>query len=238
MANAAAQNVVPNKNATLLLEMGNLKDRVNAYENEKNTMKGLGEIVNATFQLVCLLVEKVLTDKKEVETETEDLKNRILSVEFENSSRAIIVKGVPMEKKSNNEKESKMALKSKFEKILRTMKIKENLKIDDIYRILPKETASVGEDFIPPIRVSFTGKLDKGLFMANLSKLKDGEFKDIKIGQDYPKVMLPLFRELDEKAYAFRKKYPQSKTRIVQNGLTLVLLVRRGAEERFEEFDE
>ena len=43
MASAAAQNVVPNNNATLLLEFGKLKDRVTAYENEKNTMKGLGE---------------------------------------------------------------------------------------------------------------------------------------------------------------------------------------------------
>ena len=75
--------------------------------------------------------------------------------------------------------------------------------------------------------------------MANLSKLKDGEFKNLKIGFDYPKSMLPLFRNLDEKAYAFRKKHLLSKTRIVQQDLTLVLLVKRnGIEEKFREFDE
>ena len=97
-----------------------------------------------------------------------------------------------------------MALKSKFDKVVKTMKLSEQLKIDDIYRILPKETASGG---------------------------------DLKIGFDYPKSMLPLFRNLDEKI--FRKKHLLSKTRIVQKDLTLVLLVKRaGIEEKFKEFDE
>ena len=181
MSSATPQNVAPDSTAVMLMEFEKLKEKVNAQQNKRNTLVGQGEILNATFSMLCLLLEKFLLDKTgelTIKAETEDLKNRILSVEFENSSRAIIVKGVPMEKKSNNEKESKMALKSKFEKILRTMKIKENLKIDDIYRILPKETASGGDDYIPPIRVSFTGKLDRGLFMANLSKLKDGEFRN------------------------------------------------------------
>ena len=163
-----------------------------------------------------------------------------MSAEFENSSRSIILKGLPVAKKSNNERESKMALKSKFEKIVKSLNLSEQLKIDDIYRILPKE-ASGGDDYIPPIRVSFIGKLDREIFMANLSKLKDGEFRNLnlKIGYDYPKSMLPLFRNLDEKAYAFRKKHLHSKTRIVQKDLTLVLLVRKaGIEEKFKEFDE
>ena len=105
------------------------------------------------------------------------MKNRILSTEFENSSRAIIVKGLSEGKKSNDGKESKMALKSKFDKVVKTMKLSDQLKIDDIYRILPKE-ASGGDDYIPPIRVSFIGKLDREIFMANLSKLKDGEFRN------------------------------------------------------------
>ena len=242
MSSTTPQNVVSDHTVSMLMDFEKLKEKVKAQQNKRKTLEGQGEILNATFSMLCLLLEKFLLDKTgelKIKAETEDLKNRILSAEFENSSRAIIVKGLSEGKKSNDGKESKMALKSKFDKVVKTMNLSEQLKIDDIYRILPKETASGGDDYVPPIRVSFTGKLDRGLFMANLSKLKDGEFKNLKIGFDYPKSMLPHFRNLDEKAYAFRKKHLLSKTRIVQKDLTLVLLVKRaGIEEKFKEFDE
>ena len=129
--------------ALMLMEFEKLKEKVNAQQNKRNTLVGQGEILNATFSMLCLLLEKFLLDKTgelKIKAETEDLKNRILSAEFENSSRAIIVKGLSEGKKSNDGKESKMALKSKFDKVVKTMKLSDQLKIDDIYRILPKET--------------------------------------------------------------------------------------------------
>ncbi len=127
MSSATPQNVAPDSTALMLMEFEKLKEKVNAQENKRNTLAGQGEIIKATFSMLCLLLEKFLlnkTDELKIKAETEDMKNRILSAEFENSSRAIIVKGLSEGNKSNNKKESKMALKSKFDKIVKTMKLR------------------------------------------------------------------------------------------------------------------
>ena len=93
MSSATPQNVAPDSTALMLMEFENLKEKVNAQQNKRNTLVGQGEILNATFSMLCLLLEKFLLDKTgelKIKAETEDLKNRILSAEFENSSRAFL----------------------------------------------------------------------------------------------------------------------------------------------------
>ena len=73
--------------------------------------------------------------------------------------------------------------------------------------------------------------------MSNLSKLKESEFRHIKIGSLYPKSLLPLFQDLDEKAYQFRKKFPGSTTRIVPRDLSLVFIAKKQNQTKFAEID-
>ena len=74
--------------------------------------------------------------------------------------------------------------------------------------------------------------------MANLKKLQNGKFKEIKVGIDVPKELLELHKELDLKAFEFRNKFPGSKTKIAPNKLTLVLLTRKKNEDKFTEIVE
>ena len=132
MSDPTPQNVAPDCTLAMVMQFEKLKEKVDAQQNKRNTLAGQGEILNATFSMVCLLLEKFLLDKTgelQIKADTKNLENRILSAEFENSSRSIILKGLPVTKKSNNERESKMALKSKFEKIVKSLNLSEQLKI-------------------------------------------------------------------------------------------------------------
>lgn len=116
------------------------------------------------------------------------------------------------------------------------MKVHDQVRTCDIFRLKPKaKVAYGGKCSFSPVKVRLGSRLDRGLFMANLNKLQNGEFKNIKVGIDVPKELLELHKKLDMQAFEFRNKFPGSKTKIVSNKLTLVLLTRKKNEENFTE---
>ena len=142
----------------LLQNMDELKEKVRANETAKATLKGQGEILSATFEMVCCLMERILKNKNfqdqivELKSENESLKKQLLTNEFDSCSRAVLIKGI--EKRTRNGKESKMILKNSVTKVLKVMKIDTQVKIDDVFRIVKSDEASTrNDDYIPPIEL-------------------------------------------------------------------------------------
>ena len=88
-------------------------------------------------------------------------------------------------------------MKKNVDFILERMGIKNQIKLDDILRFKQndKGTASVAapgnkSNQSPPVKITFCGIIDKNVFLANLGKLKNTDFGDIKIGIDIPMCLL------------------------------------------------
>ena len=63
MSDPTPQNVAPDCTLAMVMQFEKLKEKVDAQQNKRNTLAGQGEILNATFSMVCLLLEKFLLDK-------------------------------------------------------------------------------------------------------------------------------------------------------------------------------
>ena len=77
MSGATPQNVVPDHTVSMLMDFEKLKEKVKAQQNKRKTLEGQGEILNATFSMLCLLLEKFRLGKTgefKINVETQDLK--------------------------------------------------------------------------------------------------------------------------------------------------------------------
>ena len=133
----------------ILEEMEALQVKVERIESEpKPTVKGQAEIGSATFQMVCSLMVRMLRNKpfedqiSELKTENDLLKKQVLINEFDNCARAVLIKGIPIEKRSESGEESKIVLKTKVQKVLKVMKIDTLVRIDDVFRMFKTGEAS------------------------------------------------------------------------------------------------
>ena len=171
-----------------------------------------------------------------LKAENELLKKKILDLEINKSSKGLIIKKLnPKIKKGENE--NQLSLKRNFDQILDRMGIKNQVKIDDIFRFSSKENETKSKQPMP-VKVSFCSILDKNTFLFNLRKLKNTDFGNISVTIDVPKSLLPAYFELDKIGYDFRKENTESRVRIGFKGQGLVLYGRLKNETKFKTLKE
>ena len=223
----------------MLNKMRDLEKRVNDPKrlNTKQTIELQNDMVNATFKMVCMILPKMeLLDNQqetisELKEENTALQKRVTELELERSSKAVIVKNLAPKKGAK--KETQILLKENFERVLKKLDIDNEVKVCNIYRLKSKDESRKSET--DPIRVEFTSPVERGLFFAKLKKLKGSIFKDLQVGIDVPKHLMKSYKSLDETAFNFRKKYENSKTRIVTQKGSLILLAKKESEINFTE---
>ena len=223
----------------MLNKMRDLEKRVNDPKklNTKQTIELQNDMVNATFKMVCMILPKMelLANQQETISELKEentaLQKRVTELELERSSKAVIVKNLAPKKGAK--KETQILLKENFERVLKKLDIDNEVKVCNIYRLKSKDESRKSET--DPIRVEFTSPVERGLFFAKLKKLKGSIFKDLQVGIDVPKHLMKSYKSLDETAFNFRKKYENSKTRIVTQKGSLILLAKKESEINFTE---
>jgi hypothetical protein len=226
----------------LMAEMAELREKVESKDKKRVGTAQQADIVNASFRILCQILPQFNEMKKyakqinDLETENANLQKRVTEFEIEKSSKAVIIKNLPPALDSNAGRENQMNLKGNFDRVLTFLKVDSEIKICDIFRIKPKGSADNTRNY--PVRVEFGSKIQKGLLMANLHKLRDSDFRDINVGMDCPKILQGLFKELDRKGYQFRMKFPRSKSRIIAKNGTLFLQVKKQSEMNFSNFDD
>ena len=167
-----------------------------------------------------------------LEAENELLKKRILDLEMTKCSKSLIIKNLKPKTKTG-EAESQFDMKKNFDGILDRMNIKNQVKIDDIFRFKAKDDGlSLKKPM--PVKVSFCSTFDKNSFLANLGKLKNTDYGNISAIIDVPKCLIPAYIQLDEMGYNFRKENLNSSYRIGFKGLGLALYVRLKDETKFK----
>ena len=112
------------------------------------------------------------------------------------------------------------------------MKVDQQVKIHNIYRLKSKDENPISET--EPVRVEFGSTLQKGLFFANIKKLKNSDFNGITVSLDVPKSLQKLYRQLDRMGYDFRQRNKKSKVRIIAKRGTLICLVKKDGETEFQ----
>ena len=167
-----------------------------------------------------------------LEAENELLKKRILDLEMTKCSKSLIIKNLKPKTKTG-EAESQFNMKKNFDGILDRMNIRNQIKIDDIFRFKAKDNElSLKKPM--PVKVSFCSTFDKNSFLANLGKLKNTDYGNISAIIDVPKCLIPAYTQLDEMGYNFRKENLHSSYRIGFKGLGLALYVRLKDETKFK----
>ena len=221
----------------MLNKMRDLEKRVNDPKrlNTKQTIELQNDMVNATFKMVCMILPKMeLLDNQqetisELKEENTALQKRVTELELERSSKAVIVKNLAPKKGAK--KETQILLKENFERVLKKMDIDNEVKVCNIYRLKSKDESRKSET--DPIRAEFTSTIERGLFFAKLKKLKGSIYKDLQVGIDVPKTLMKSYKQLDETAFNFRKRYENSKTRIVTQKGSLMLLGKKESDSHF-----
>ena len=167
-----------------------------------------------------------------LKAENESLKRRILDLEMNRCRKSLIIKNLKIKTKKG-EAENQFSLKKNFEGILDRMTIKNQVKIEDIFRFKANPEGNQPNK-IMPVKVSFCSILDKNAFMANLGKLKNSDFGAISAVIDVPKCLLPAYIALDEIGYRFRKENLQSRVNIGFKGYGLALYGRLKDETKYK----
>ena len=260
-ANTDADSLADDK---LMREMEQLKVKLEIGKKTRKTVEQKEAEMQTLTQAIFQIVYQTLPQMKEIKSsiaefrnfheavneevtklrqqndylydQNEELKNRVLDFEIAESKKAVIIKGLPL---SANDKgiETKVALKNKFDKVLNVMGIRKDVKIDSIFRFRAKDENGAGFQRsvkVLPIRVAFCSNWDKDLFMANIKKLNDGEFKKLSIGLDVPKILLKCFRTLDQEGYQFRKDNEGASYYITFKKRGLILLGKLKTENRYK----
>ena len=223
----------------MLNKMRDLEKRVNDPKrlNTKQTIELQNDMVNATFKMICMILPKIelLTNQQETIKELKDenmvLQKRVTELELERSAKAVIVKNLAPKKGAR--KETQILLKENFERVLKKMDIDSEVKVCNIYRLKSKDESRTTEIETEPIRAEFTSTIERGLFFAKLKKLKGSIYKDLQVGIDVPKTLMKSYKQLDETAFNFRKRYENSKTRIVTQKGSLMLLGKKESDSHF-----
>ena len=169
---------------------GNVKKRKTADEKQAEALSTMNAIFKIVYQMMPQIVEiknsvaefkdfhaavneEIVTLKQQNDylyAQNEDLKKRVLKAEIQESRKAVIIKEFPFTG-SQNGTENKVTLKNGFDKVLNKMGIKNDVKVDSIFRFQKKESESGRNDSkVAPLRVQFCSALDKDLFMANIKK--------------------------------------------------------------------
>lgn len=224
-------------------EIESLKQKVGSKDKRIGTAQQQ-DISNTSFKILVSIWEKVQQmgkfekEIKKLKAENDDLKKRVLSCEMEKADKAIIVKNFPRHFKKN-ERETPFNLGKDFTRVLKHMNAEDSCGIANIYRIRSKtENGYSGQATDDPVRVEFYSKLEKGCFMSQLKKIKNSEFSGMKIGIDVPKMLQPVFNQLNQKSWNFRQANPNSKTRIVPRNLSYALIVKKENEPKFHDIIE
>ena len=145
----------------------------------------------------------------------------------------MIIRALPQK---NPGKESPLQLQNQFEEVLKELKISQNVKITDIYRLKSNESvAKKAKSEFLPTKVEFSSRFEKGLFFSKLKDLK--AFKDIRVSSDVPKMLLEQYKELDKRGYEIRTAEPEIKYRISLKGQNLSLFIKKQNEKKFQEVE-
>ena len=177
-------------------------------------------------------------ENKSLKQENEEIKKELLTTQIDKSQSCAILRNVYPKNSliKSIDEEKPHELRKAFQDILEVMKIKDQCKIANIYRLKPMENPGYTQGSFPPVKVEFLSKIDKSIFMANLKNLKDAglEHKVIKVGPDVIKPLQNDYFLLDKKAYDIRKALPGTKTKIVIRQFQYCLLVRKPGKNSFE----
>lgn len=243
------ENMVEDKTTDeeLTEEIELLRQKVGSKDKRVGTAQQQ-DISNTSFKILVSIWEKVqsigdnmgklASEIQELKTENNDLKKRVLSYEMEKADKAIIVKNFPRHFKKN-ERETPFNLAKDFTRVLQHMNVEDSAGIANIYRIKSKtENGYSGQGTDDPVRVEFYSKLEKGCFMSQLKKIRNSEFSGMKVGIDVPKILQPVFNQLNQKSWNFRQANPNSKTRIVPRNLSYALIVKKENEPKFHDYIE
>ena len=232
--------------STLQEQIQNKNEKMKA--SEKNTQNT--NVLNAIFKIVIeILVPQVKDIKNSIsemknfqsevseqvsslKVENELLKKRILDLEMTKCSKSLIIKNLKPKTKTG-EAESQFNMKRNFDGILDRMNIKNQVKIDDIFRFKAKDDGPPSKKPMP-VKVSFCSIFDKNSFLANLGKLKNTDYGNISAIIDVPKCLIPAYIQLDEMGYDFRKENLNSSYRIGFKGLGLALYLCLKDETKFK----
>ena len=241
---------------SLLKEMEALKKQIDNNVT-KATIASTSVVVNAIFKAMMQLLPQVkemkgslgeiknsqsdITEEIQIlKEENAQLKKRIMKLEVANSNKALILKKMVPKLGPNDKNENLFNLKSNFDKMLEKMGLKNQVKVDDIFRFKPKnnENGKDARDGVAPVRVSFVSNFDKNLFLANLGKLKKSDYNNVIVGIDVPTVALPAFFELDTFNYNFRKENAKCRTRFGLRNDGLELFGKLNGETKFTKISE
>ena len=177
-------------------------------------------------------------ENKSLKQENEEIKKELLTTQIDKSQSCAILRNVYPKNSliKSIDEEKPHELRKAFQDILEVMKIKDQCKIANIYRLKPMENPGYTQGSFPPVKVEFLSKIDKSIFMANLKNLKDAglEHKVIKVGPDVIKPLQNDYFLLDKKAYDIRKALPGTKTKVVIKQFQYCLLVKKPGKNSFE----
>ena len=174
-------------------------------------------------------VEDLKTENAVLNTKVEDLKKEALKQQIHKSQKSVIIRALSQK---NPGKESPLQLRNQFEEVLKELKISQNVKITDIYRLKSNESvAKKAKSEFLPTKVEFSSRFEKGLFFSKLKDLK--AFKDIRVSSDVPKMLLEQYKELDKRGYEIRTAEPEIKYRISLKGQNLSLFIKKQNEKEF-----
>ena len=178
-------------------------------------------------------VEDLKTENAVLNTKVEDLKKEALNQQIHKSQKSVIIRALSQK---NPGKESPLQLRNQFEEVLKELKISQNVKITDIYRLKSNESvAKKAKSEFLPTKVEFSSRFEKGLFFSKLKDLK--AFKDIRVSSDVPKMLLEQYKELDKRGYEIRTAEPEIKYRISLKGQNLSLFIKKQNEKKFQEVE-
>ena len=194
--------------------------------------KSVGEF-QAFQQKISDEISELKSENLKMKSENVALKSRITDLELLNSEKCLIIKNLKP-KLGRNGFENQLNLKNNFNGILNRMEI--DIYLDNIFRFQKKEENSTSGD-CPLVKIFFVSILDKKLFLANLGKLKNSDYKDIVVVPDIPRSLLPAFFELDSFAYNWRREN-DGHTRVGFKNQGLVLFGRLKDETNYKPIKE
>ena len=112
-------------------------------------------------------------ENESLKQENEEIKKELLTTQIDKSQSCAILRNVYPKNCLSIDEEKPYMLRNAFKNILEVMKIKDQCKIANIYRLKPLENPGYTQGSFPPVKVEFLSKIDKSIFMANLKNLKD-----------------------------------------------------------------
>ena len=106
------------------------------------------------------------TENGVLKSDVADLKKEALNQQIHKSKKSVIIRAFPQK---NLGKESLLQLRNQYEEVLKELKINQNVKITDIYRLKSNESvAKKAKSEFLPTKLEFSTRFEKGLFFSRL----------------------------------------------------------------------